>query len=56
MPKFIHTADWQIGRQFSTFDDEDAHPLAEARLQAVQRLAALAVTHLVDAVLVAGDV
>lgn len=56
MPKFIHTADWQIGRQFSTFDDEDAHPLAEARLQAVQRLAALAVTHQVDAVLVAGDV
>jgi len=56
MPKFLHTADWQIGRQFSTFDPEDAHPLADARLLAVERLAALAVTHQVDAVLVAGDV
>lgn len=56
MPKFLHTADWQIGRQFSTFVDEDAHPLAEARLQAVSKLAALATEHQVDAVLVAGDV
>lgn len=56
MPTFLHTADWQIGRQFSTFDPEDAHPLADARLQAVQRLAELATTHKVDAVLVAGDV
>lgn len=56
MPKFLHTADWQIGRQFSTFDPEDAHPLADARLTAVERLAALAVLHQVDAVLVAGDV
>ena len=56
MPKFLHTADWQIGRQFSTFDPEDAHPLADARIAAVERLAALAVAHQVDAVLVAGDV
>ena len=56
MPKFLHTADWQIGRQFSTFDPEDAHPLADARLLAVARLAALAAAHQVDAVLVAGDV
>jgi DNA repair exonuclease SbcCD nuclease subunit len=56
MPTFLHTADWQIGRQFSTFDPEDAHPLADARVQAVRRLAELAVTHQVDAVLVAGDV
>lgn len=56
MPKFIHTADWQIGRQFSTFVAEDAHPLAEARIRAVQGLAQLACQHQVDAVLVAGDV
>ena len=56
MPKFLHSADWQIGRQFSTFDPEDAHPLADARLTAVERLAALAAAHQVDAVLVAGDV
>ncbi len=56
MPKFIHTADWQIGRQFTTFPPEDALPLAEARLHAVQRIAELAAQHQVDAVLVAGDV
>lgn len=56
MPRFLHTADWQIGRQFATFEPEDAHPLAEARITAVERLAALAAEHQVDAVLVAGDV
>ncbi len=56
MPTFIHTADWQIGRQFHTFPEEDAVPLAEARLAAVERLAARATELQVDAVLVAGDV
>lgn len=56
MPRFLHTADWQIGRQFSTFDAEHAPILAEARITAVERLASLASQHKVDAVLVAGDV
>lgn len=56
LPTFIHTADWQIGRQFHTFPEEDAVPLAEARLAAVERLAARAAELQVDAVLVAGDV
>lgn len=56
MPRLLHTADWQIGRQFATFDPEHAPLLAEARLAAVERLAALAAQHQVDAVLVAGDV
>lgn len=56
MPKFLHTADWQIGRLYSTFDPEHAPLLAEARIAAVERLAALATQHQVDAVLVAGDV
>lgn len=56
MPRFLHTADWQIGRQFSSFDPEHAPILAEARISAVERLAALATEHRVDAVLVAGDV
>lgn len=56
MPRFLHTADWQIGRQFQTFDPEHAPLLAEARLQAVERLARLATEHQVTAVLVAGDV
>ncbi len=56
MPRFLHTADWQIGRAFATFDPEVAPFLAEARFAAVERLAALATQHAVDAVLVAGDV
>ena len=56
MPKFLHTADWQIGRQYSQFPADDAVPLAEARMAAVDAIARLAVEHRVDAVLVAGDV
>ena len=56
MPRFLHTADWQIGRRYSQFPDEDAVPLAEARLAAVETIAKLAAEHHVDAVLVAGDV
>lgn len=56
MPRFLHTADWQIGRQFATLDPEHAPILAEARIAAVERLASLATQHAVDAILVAGDV
>ena len=56
MPRFLHTADWQIGRQYSQFPADDAVPLAEARFAAVETIARLATEHAVDAVLVAGDV
>ncbi len=56
MTKILHTADWQIGRMYGSFDPDDAVPLAEARFAAVERLAALATAEAVDAVLVAGDV
>jgi DNA repair exonuclease SbcCD nuclease subunit len=56
MTRFLHTADWQIGRQFASFDPEHAPILAEARIAVVERLAALALEHRADAVLVAGDV
>ena len=56
LPRFLHTADWQIGRQYSQFAADDAVPLAEARLAAVETIARLAAEHRVDAVLVAGDV
>jgi DNA repair exonuclease SbcCD nuclease subunit len=56
LTRFLHTADWQIGRQYDTFDPEHAPLLAEARISVVERLAALATAHEVDAVLVAGDV
>lgn len=55
MPRVLHTADWQIGRQYGQFDSEDAVALTEARFAAVERLAQLASDAQVDAVLVAGD-
>jgi len=54
--RLLHTADWQIGRIYSQFEPDDAAALFEARFQTVERLAALASEHSVDAVLVAGDV
>ncbi len=56
MTHFLHTADWQIGRQYGQFETEDAAILAEARFDVVARIATLAAERGVDAVLVAGDV
>ena len=56
MTHILHTADWQIGRQYGQFDSDDAAMLAEARYDAVARIAELAAQRGVDAVLVAGDV
>lgn len=56
MPRFLHTADWQIGKLFGQFKPDEAALLAEERFRAVERIAALAAEHAVDAVLVAGDV
>ncbi len=56
MPRFLHTADWQIGRQYSQFPADDAVPLAQARLAVVETIARRASELQVDAVLVAGDV
>lgn len=56
MTHFLHTADWQIGRQYGQFETDDAAMLAEARFDVVARIAALAAERGVDAVLVAGDV
>ncbi|MFJ1298733.1 exonuclease SbcCD subunit D [Pseudomonadota bacterium AL_CKDN230030165-1A_HGKHYDSX7] len=56
MAHFLHTADWQIGRVYGQFESDDAAVLAEARIETVARIAALARERRVDAVLVAGDV
>jgi DNA repair exonuclease SbcCD nuclease subunit len=56
MPRFLHTADWQIGRTYQRFTSDDAAFLAEARIGTVERIARLATARGVDAVLVAGDV
>jgi len=53
---FLHTADWQIGRQYGQFDPQDAAILEEARLEVIAKIATLAMQRQVDAVLVAGDV
>lgn len=54
--RFVHTADWQIGRQYQRFEPEDAAALSEARFSVVQRIADYATQNHCDAVLVAGDV
>lgn len=56
MPRFLHTADWQMGRSYSRFETEDGAALVEARFEAIETLAQLANEHQCDAVLVAGDV
>lgn len=56
MLRFLHTADWQIGRQYPRFAPEDAAALFEARFAAVERIALMAAEGSYDAVLVAGDV
>ena len=56
--RFIHTADWQIGKIFSRIpsDYADNGPLRQARLDVVTRIGELASEHNVYHVLVAGDV
>ncbi|MDX2288837.1 MAG: DNA repair exonuclease [Hyphomicrobiaceae bacterium] len=54
--RFIHTADWQIGKPFRMFDDRIAGRLEAARLEAIDRIAVIARQHGAAHVLVAGDV
>ncbi|CZG60719.1 metallophosphoesterase family protein [Legionella pneumophila] len=54
--KFIHTADWQIGKQFANIKGDIAAFLREARFDVIKTIASLANNHKVDAILVAGDV
>ncbi len=54
--RLVHTSDWQIGRQFRFADDATLAVLAEARLDAIKAVAALARREGAAIVLVAGDV
>lgn len=54
--RFIHTADWQIGKPFGNIPDEAAVPLRQQRIDTVKKIAMLATKESCDAVLVAGDV
>ena len=52
----LHTADWQIGKQFSNVPEDPGAALRIQRLDTVRVIAKLAHERQVDAVLVAGDV
>ncbi|MCA8927188.1 MAG: metallophosphoesterase [Alphaproteobacteria bacterium] len=56
MLRFLHTADWQIGRSFASVPGDAAALLRQARVDAVDRLAEAARNHACPFVLVAGDV
>jgi DNA repair exonuclease SbcCD nuclease subunit len=53
--KFLHSADWQIGKVFKQFGAKE-ETLRQARLAAIERLGELAGAHGARHVLVAGDV
>lgn len=53
---FIHTADWQIGKQFANIKGDIAAFLREARFDVIKTIASLANIHKAKAILVAGDV
>jgi len=54
--RFIHTADWQIGKAFAQFDSPVGVQLRAARLEAIDRIARLALDRAIEHVVVAGDV
>jgi len=56
MFKFIHTADWQIGAPFGSFEPDLSARLRAARIAMIDRVAALAISQSVRHVVVAGDV
>lgn len=56
MVKLIHTADWQLGKPFGKMPDDLRTVLREARLDAIDAIAAVARSQGAEHVLVAGDV
>ena len=54
--KFLHTADWQIGKPFAGIRDEHKRSLVQhARVEAIKRIGVVAREASVDFVVVAGD-
>ena len=53
--KFLHTADWHLGRRFRSFGEEQEKRLTRARLEVLDRILLAAERFAVDAVLCAGD-
>lgn len=54
--KFIHSADWQLGKPFGRFYSDVRSALTEARFDAVDALGKAAAEHSAEHVIVAGDV
>ncbi len=53
--RFIHTADWQIGKAFANFTGDPGADLRGQRIKTVERIAEVGRANEVDAILVAGD-
>ncbi|WP_288414957.1 DNA repair exonuclease [uncultured Novosphingobium sp.] len=54
--RFIHTADWQLGKPFGRFDPDTRAALSEARFDVIDTIGKAAAQHQARHVLVAGDV
>lgn len=54
--RFIHTADWQLGKPFGRFDDGLSGRLTSERQEVIGRIAQAALDHDAAHVIVAGDV
>ena len=56
MFRFIHTADWQLGKPYAWAEPEVRSALTDARFDAIDTIGKLANEHSATHVLVAGDV
>jgi DNA repair exonuclease SbcCD nuclease subunit len=54
--RFIHTADWQLGKPFANFPADVSGELQAARFSAIKRISEIATARGASHVLVAGDV
>ena len=53
--KLLHTADWHLGRRFSSFDEADQKKLSRARVDVLDKILLAAEQNDVEAILCAGD-
>ena len=53
--RFVHTADWQLGKQFANIPGDAGAALRDRRIETVRTIGRLAAERGADAVLVAGD-
>ena len=56
MVKFVHTADWQLGKTFGQFNEGLSETLRQARLDAIEKIGNIAKDNDAKHILVAGDI